>query len=165
MPVPTLLALMLQTTALMPQTTPLPNAAWKERNQPEMPRLPPCALQDASVVMTLTALPEPLAVEIQRFFESIGGMSDAGGPYNSTDVIDGKVPRSRFLRAYRVGNAWIIWFEKGGFVSGPRTLAFRENKQVRAGERAYQAMPGTFFSGELCMATKAILAGVRSLPS
>lgn len=141
------------------QSAPLPPATWKERNQPDMPILPTCDLGSGAVAHTISDLPSPVSNALMRFFGS-EKISDAGGPFNSTDVVDGHVPQRRFLRAYEAENYWIIWFEVGGIVSGPRTLAFYRDSRSSAASPAYHARPGTIFAGNLCAASKAILAGV-----
>jgi hypothetical protein len=144
------------------QTVPLPPAVWKERSRPDMPVLAPCDLGEGSIVTkTLAELPEGVAAEVLRGFGP-AGISDAGGPFNSTDVVNPSVPARRFIRAYLVKGYWIIWYERGGFVSGPRTVALSRVRNGAADASAYRMMPGTVFTGDLCTATKAILAGVRS---
>ncbi|NIJ28843.1 hypothetical protein FHT00_000776 [Sphingomonas insulae] len=140
-----------------------PYAAWKERHQPDMPVFPPCVLQTASTMATSMAQLPPDVVE--EFHRAIGNrkVSDAGGPFNSTDVIDDEdVPQHRFLRAYNIAGYWVIWFELGGRVSGPRTIAFTRERSQRNKERKYVVQHGTRFVGNLCAATNAIADGARS---
>lgn len=146
---------------IVSQGNALPPATWKERNHPDMPALPQCDLDGAQAVNKMAELPEIVSSEIARVFAS-GGISEADGPFNSTDFVDGPVPRRRFLRAYRSGDYWIIWFEVGGNAGGPRTIALRRRIHAPASSPAFQAKPGTIFAGDLCAASKAILAGVAS---
>ncbi|MBB4151028.1 hypothetical protein ACFSUK_19030 [Sphingobium scionense] len=146
---------------IVPQGNALPPATWQERNHPDMPTLPQCDLDGARAVYKMAELPETVSSEIARVFAS-GGISEADGPFNSTDFVDGPVPRRRFLRGYRSGDYWIIWFEVGGNAGGPRTIALRRFIRAPASSPAFQARPGTIFAGDLCAASKAILAGVVS---
>ncbi len=140
-----------------------PYAAWKERHQPDMPVFSPCVLETASPMVTSMAqLPPDVADEFRR---AIGehSISDAGGPFNSTDVIEAdNVPQRRFLRAYSINGYWAIWFELGGRAGGPRTIAMMRERSQRNKKRKYVVQHGTKFVGDLCAATVAIAAGVRS---
>ena len=147
----------------MLQANPLPPETWKERNHPDMPVLPACDLgKKAKIATSIASLPREVSVELARFSRSGGGISEANGPYNSTDVVDGHVPTRRFIREYHVQNHWIVWYEHGGFVTGIVTLGLELDNSTKGGGRAYRAMPGTVLSGDLCAATKALLAGVRT---
>ncbi|WP_380785162.1 hypothetical protein [Sphingomonas sp. R86521] len=147
----------------MLQVNPLPPETWKERNHPDMPILPACDLgNQADIADSIASLPKEVSVELARFSKSGGGISEANGPYNGTDVVDGSVPTRRFIRAYHVQNKWIVWYEHGGLVTGIVTLGLELDNSTKDGRRAYRAMPGTVLSGDLCAATKALLAGVRS---
>jgi hypothetical protein len=150
--VPVLLSALLQSTSL-------PSATWKERNHPDMPVFPACDLGGGPVVTTMADLPQAVSAELTRFVGP-GPISDADGPFNSTDVVDGTVPQRRFLRAYLTEKAWIIWFEVGGSVAGPRTIALYRDPRSPASYPTFEARRGTMFAGDLCAASKAILAGV-----
>jgi hypothetical protein len=143
------------------QASSLPYLTWKERNQPDAPVLPKCELgSDAAHIRSMADLPSAALVEVKRLFKSYG-ISDVGGPFNSTDVIDGVVPQRRFIRAYRVRTELIIWYEKGGFVSGPRTVLMTQTNQNNERTSTFRTVRDTFFTGNLCAATKAILDGVQ----
>lgn len=146
---------------IVSQGNALPPATWKVRNHPDRPALPHSDLGGAQAVNRMTDLPETVSSEIARVFAS-GGISEADGPFNSTDFVDGPVPWRRFLRAYRSADYTIIWFEVGGNAGGPRTIALRRSTRAPASSPAFQARPGTIFVGDLCAASKAILAGVVS---
>ncbi|MFS0774052.1 hypothetical protein [Sphingomonas sp. 1P08PE] len=95
----------------MLQTTYLPPEVWKERNQPETPVFQPCELGDGTTIArSLKQLPSDVTRELAGFFNAAIPMSDAVGPFNSIDVVDGPVPQRRFLRAYQTGRNWIIWY-------------------------------------------------------
>lgn len=141
------------------QATALPPATWKERNRPDMPALPACELGGAPFVTAMADLPPAVSAELRRFVGP-GPISDADGPFNSTDVVGDGVPQRRFLRAYPAGDVWIIWFEVGGNVAGPRTIALDREARSSSSSPAFRARPGTMFAGDLCAASKAILAGV-----
>lgn len=148
----------------MLQASPLAPETWNERNHRDMPFLPACDLgRGAMMSLSIANLPKEAASELSRYFKSGGGIGESNGPYNSTDVIDDKAPSYRFLRAYNVKYYWIIWYERGGFVTGQETIALETDKAAKDGRRAYRAMPGTRFTGNLCEATKALLVGVRSV--
>lgn len=116
---------------------------------------------EAVVVYRFADLPPAVITEARRGF-AVGGIAEAGAPYNATDVIRAGLPQRQFVRGYGVGRYWIIWFEQGGFVSGRRTVALRR-VDTRRGEAArYLMEPGTVFAGDACAASRAILAGVRS---
>jgi hypothetical protein len=136
-----------------------PPAIGKERNRPDMPALPACDLGGGPIVTRMGDLPPPVSAELKRFVGP-GPISDADGPFNSTDVVGDGVPQRRFLRAYPTANIWIIWFEVGGNVAGPRTIALYRDARSPASSPIFQARPGTMFAGDLCAASKAILAGV-----
>ncbi len=125
----------------------------------------PCDLGAGTVTATtLAALPRPLAEAVEQFFAPRRGIADAGGAYNATDVVDSRLPSRRFIRAYRVGPIWVVWYVRGGgIVSSPQTIAFRPDVGPGGVDAGFVAMPGTVFAGEdLCTATKAIVAGVRN---
>ncbi|KAA9011971.1 MULTISPECIES: hypothetical protein [Sphingobium] len=147
----------------MVQTAPVPSRAWKERNQPDMPVLPPCEPGNgATLVHSIKALPDEVSAELARFFHDGYGMADVGEPFNSTDVVEGTVPQRRFIRAYHSGNYWVIWYEQGGIIHALQTIAL--HRERRPGQRpAFQMAPGTSFTGDLCIATKAIISGVRGI--
>ena len=99
----------------MLQVNPLPPETLKERNHPDMPILPACDLgKKAKVATYIASLPKEVSAELARLSRSVGGVSEANCPYNSTDVVDGRVPTRRFIRAYHVQNNWIVWYEHGG---------------------------------------------------
>lgn len=147
----------------MLQASPLPPETWKERNHPDMPVLPACDLgRDAGMSLSIANLPKEAASELYRYFKSGGGIAEADGPYNSTDVVDGKIPTYRFIRAYNVRDYWIIWYERGSIGTSQVTIALEQDKAAKDGRHTYRTMPGTALSGDLCEATKALLVGVRS---
>lgn len=115
----------------------------------------------AVVVYRLADLPPAVASEARRGF-AVGGIAEAGAPYNATDVMREGLPQRQFVRGYGVGRYWILWFEQGGFASGRRTVALRRVDPRKGGAARYQMEPGTVFAGDSCAASKAILAGVRS---
>lgn len=146
----------------MLQSTSLPMPAWKERNNPDRPVLPSCALAGgATIADSIQQLPEGVSRELARFFGDKAAMSDTGEPFNSTDVVDGVVPQRRFVRAYQAGRYWVIWYEHGGIGYAVKTIALRQTEA--SGDRTdFQTLPGTTFTGDLCAATKAMVSGVRS---
>lgn len=126
------------------QSTSLPPATWKERNHPDMPIFPACELGGGPVVTTMADLPHAVSAELKPFVGH-GRISDADGPFNITDVVGYDVPQRRFLRAYPTGNIWIIWFEVGGRVAGPRTIALYLDSRSAASFPIFTVKPGTMF--------------------
>ncbi len=149
------------------QAAPVGSPAWKERNHPDMPVFPNCEIAGgATVARSIRELPADVAAELTRYFNAAIPMSDADGPFNSTDVEEGRpIPHQRFIRAYRNGRLWVIWYELGGRVRGPRTIAVELTPAGRNKAPSFRVDPGTSLTGNLCMATKAILSGVRSASS
>lgn len=148
-------------TGAILQASPLPYATWKERNQPDRPVLPACNLgTDAAHIKTMSDLPPAGLTELKRIFER-DGISDVGGPFNSTDVIDGKTPMRRFIRAYLVKTELVVWYETGRPASGSRTVLLTRTNWNNEKTSNSRTVSNTFFSGNLCAATRAILDGVH----
>lgn len=148
-------------TGAILQASSLPYATWKERNQPDPPVLPACKLgTEAAHIETMRDLPPAGLIELKRVFER-DGISDVGGPFNSTDVIDGKTPMRRFMRAYLVKTELVVWYEKGGLAPGPRTVLLIRKNWNNEKTSNFRMVPNTFFMGNLCAATRAILDGVN----
>lgn len=137
---------------------------WRERRYSEMPKLAPCEFgQPAQQTLLLEALPKEIQSELSRFFGPAGGLVDANGAFNRTDVIDDpKVPQRRFVRAYFVQNTWLIWYEHGGFGYHLHTLALTRWPGGRSDQANYRATPESSFTGDLCVGSKAFLAGARA---
>jgi hypothetical protein len=156
--------MLLALLSAMLQSAPLSPSAWKERNQPDTPNMPACELGEGVLVMeSIKTLPHDGEAAVRRSFGP-HGLSDAGGPFNSSDVISSQsAPQTRrFLRAYQVQAYLVVWYEKGGgMAAGPRTVAFMRRGRSTETASDYEMIPGTIFSGDLCAATKAILVGVR----
>ena len=150
-------------TILSLQAAALPPDTWKERNLPDMPVLPPCDLGPTSPPVTRKdRLPAGVVTELDRYFRAGGGLSEGAGPFNKTDVVSGDVPLRRFTRAYHVSGYWIIWYEWGGLVYRTRTIALALDRTDNDPKISYRVQPGRNFTGNLCAATKAIVAGVES---
>ncbi len=150
-----LAALTLQAAALPPDT-------WKERNHPDMPIVSACKIGHETPVSKFSKLPVAVRVELNRFFGPVGGLSEADGPFNSSDVVNGKVPSRRFIKAYHLGNAWVIWYERGGFFHNLQTIELASQANDRDKGNTLRVQPATTFIGDLCTATKAIVGGVRT---
>ena len=159
------MTLMLIVTSLLQAAMP-DSAAWKERHFPDLPIVPACTFaRPAKEVRSPHDLPEQVRMEVVRFFESGGGLADADGMFNSTDVIDAEnVPHRRFLRAYLIDNVWLIWWEMGGHAHGVNTLALIRRHQAGGGPPLYSAVPGSIFTGNVCAGSEAFLAGARAAP-
>ncbi|MBO9621762.1 MAG: hypothetical protein J7500_03525 [Sphingomonas sp.] len=130
---------------------------------PPMPNLSPCAFErPARLVERKDALPAEAIQELDRLFRSNKGIAEAGAYFEASDSIQiPDAPRSRFLRAYLVGDTWFIWFETGGIGLSRQVVALQPRRRDDGVVQLY-AVPGSLFSGDLCAAGKAFLAGVRS---
>jgi len=127
-----------------------------------MPAIPACKLDRQISADKIAKLPKDVSYELKRFFGPDGGLSEANGPFNSTDVYDGRVPSRRFLRAYHIGKIWVVWYEKGGFFHNLQTIALAPQLGSNSKSEILRVQPGTAFFGNLCAATTAIVAGVRT---
>ncbi|WP_294239103.1 hypothetical protein [uncultured Sphingomonas sp.] len=133
-----------------------------ERHVPETPKIAECRFTQATTRFdSLKALPEPIRAEIARFFKNGGGLAEAGGEFNSTDVIDAHIPGARFIRAYHTQDTWFIWWERGGFVHSLLTLALTRTQEATSGP-VFRVTPGSIFTGDLCAGSNAFLLGVRA---
>lgn len=148
--------MMIATLLMLAQVTPLPPETWKERNHPDMPSLPACDLgAGMPVIERMADLPLIVTAELTRFFAP-DVISEADGPFNSTEVIGGNVPTRRFVRAYHIGSDWIVWYELGGRVARPRTIALHD----RNAQKTMTVTPGKTFAGDLRAASKAIVSAI-----
>jgi hypothetical protein len=137
----------------------------KERHFPDALPLPRCRFeQPARLATSMARLPEQVRAEIERFFAAGGGIADVDGEYNSTDYVDdSRVPRRRFIRAYFVQNVWLVWWEAGGFVRRAGTLALTARPGSHDRPVTFAASPGSMFTGDLCIGSKAFLMGARAM--
>lgn len=128
---------------------------------PPRPDLPPCSFAGpAQQVDTLAALPAQVRAELLRALAAGGGLAEAGEAFTRTDVVhDRSLPRRRFARAYLTGDTWFVWFEQGGFAYNLTMVALVRPRGAASG---YRAVPGSRFTGNLCAASRAFLAGARS---
>jgi hypothetical protein len=126
-----------------------------------MPLLAPCRLnQPAEMIASRRELPAALNAGLSRLFARDGGLSDAGEPFNPSDVItDTTPPQRRFLRAYHAGHHWIIWYEHGGLGYHLHAIGFRQSGDI------FQAVPRERFVDDPCKASNVILSGSFSLPA
>ncbi|AQR74484.1 hypothetical protein [Sphingomonas sp. LM7] len=130
---------------------------------PAMPAFPACSFdQTAKLVERKTDLPATAAAELERFFQGTQGIAEAGDYFESTDNIRfSDAPRARFVRAYGVGKFWFVWFERGGIGLSRQVVALGPWRGDD-GKIGLYTLPGSHFSGDLCAASKAYLAGVRN---
>lgn len=121
-----------------------------------MPDLPRCVVPGAGpVVGRMVDLPPGVRAALMG---SVGQpMAEAGGPFNPSDIVRDGTPRSRFLRAYRVRDHWIVWIEQGGIGHGFRMLAFRDGAHGTSLGLPVSHRPGQ----SLCAASRAIVADRR----
>ncbi|TGX54718.1 hypothetical protein E5A73_04465 [Sphingomonas gei] len=66
------------------------------------------------------------------------------------------------MRAYRVGAIWFVWYEVGGIALQRNVVALMPQRGDD-GRTALRLAAGSHFSGDLCAASRAFLAGVRSV--
>jgi hypothetical protein len=144
--VPTPLSLLLQATPI-----------------PAMPEFPACSFdRPAKLAERKTDLPAAVIAELERLFRSAHGIAETGDYFEATDNIRfSDAPRARFIRAYGVGAYWFVWFERGGIGLSQHVVALGPWRGDD-GKIGLYALPGSFFSGDLCAASKAYLGGVRS---
>ena len=128
--------------------------------------LPPCTFdQPATLVERMADLPPGVISAFDAGFDGrFGGnrgTAEVGADFESTDDIGTWAPRRRFIRAYRIGEVWIIWYEQGGVERTRRMVALAA---VRGGDGdgALRALSDSHFGGDLCLASKAYLAGAWS---
>lgn len=90
------------------------------------PDLPKCRIAGAGpVIGRMAGLPETVR---HALVAAVGGaVAEAGAPFHASDVVrPNSPPRTRFLRAYRVRDRWLVWIEQGGIAQRFRVLAFRD---------------------------------------
>ncbi len=106
-------------------------------------------------------LPDAVAAELRRLFNSQSGLADAGEPFNATDVVFWPLPHLRFLRAIRRGDRWAVWYEHGGLGYHGHVQGVRVAADGRARVDPFGRFSGQ--SGEqLCRASQAYFDGVAS---
>lgn len=120
----------------------------------------PCNVgQDATVVARLHDLPPVIRTDIET---RVGTMAEPGEPFEATDVY-GTVhrPTRQFLRGLHIGRYWIVWYQHGGRGLHTHVLAYQIGV---AGDRAHQRPAPLLMAnlyGDPCLATNAILNGIR----
>ena len=123
---------------------------------------PPCTFdQPATLVERMADLPPGVMAAFDAMFGDDRGTAEAGAYFESTDYVQTPAPRRRFIRAYRIGEVWIIWYERGGIVLSEGMVALGP-RYGDNGVVALQGVPGSNFGGDLCASSKAFLAGARS---
>jgi hypothetical protein len=74
-------------------------------------------------VLSLAELPAELRVQVLA--SSSGEMSDRGGPFNPTCIVQAGVPNARFVSAVLRGDQAVVNVEQGGIAHYVKTLEFR----------------------------------------
>ena len=129
---------------------------------PEMPSVAPCVFDEPDLrVERKSGLPSEVLAGVAKAFAPTG-IADAGEYFESTDVISGKYPRARFLRAYFVRDTWFLWYERGGIALSRFSIAFIQMRDARTRAMVWAPAPGSMFVDNLCAGTKAYLSGARS---
>ncbi len=80
---------------------------------------PRCGTPDAApdaVVGTMRTLPAAVRLALSHYLAP-GGIADAGQRHDAIDVRHPGVPRHRFVRAERRGDAWVVRYESGGIAA------------------------------------------------
>jgi hypothetical protein len=138
-------------------------AALGDRRASSSHNLPPCAFDGGAVLVERKGdLPTEASLEIERLFAPIGGIAEAGTFFESSDAATTDAPSARFIRAYHIGDVWIIWFERGGVGLSAHTVALEPETDESTGKQVLRAAPGSSFQGDLCAGSKAFVAGARS---
>ncbi|MFZ5747052.1 MAG: hypothetical protein ACOY45_05265 [Pseudomonadota bacterium] len=129
---------------------------------PPMPDLPACS-RGASwqMVARKADLPPDVLAVLDTSFAQTHGIAEAGSDFEAGDSIVTDFPQARFLRAYRIGNQWFIWFERGG-AGLSRYLLGIGDVPAGSGRHETGVLPGSHFTGDLCAGMRACLAGARS---
>jgi hypothetical protein len=82
-----------------------------------------CKFRHAVIeVDALGKMPKPIADFV---LSKTGEMAPRGGFFNDTDSIVGIAPGRRFIRAGHSGDAWFLWYERGGIAYGKQIAVFR----------------------------------------
>jgi hypothetical protein len=131
---------------------------------PNKPEVAPCRFATpARLVSRKAELPGAARAALDGLFQPVNGIAEADAFFESSDAISARHgPRARFLRAYYVQGTWLIWFERGGIALMRNVVALIERKDSATGQSDFQMEAGSVLTGDLCAASKAFLAGVRS---
>lgn len=104
-----------------------------------------------------------MAPEVRKL---VAPMADPGSPFQSTDVIEGRLPTRRLIRAGHRGNDWFVWYEQGGVAYSWQAIVVRiapggggATKLVHALVPVAWRDSGWTPSIDLCAFTDAALAG------
>jgi hypothetical protein len=127
-----------------------------------MPRLAPCRLSASTMVTHLRELPDEVRLTLQTFLQE-GGIAEADGPFNATDTWLGHPPYPwrRFLRAYRHGIRWVIWYEVGGRGYHLNAIGVIQRKWQTRPEIDEYARYSGFNGQQLCAASRAYFDGAQ----
>ncbi|WP_425229716.1 hypothetical protein [Sphingomonas sp.] len=115
-----------------------------------------CVIAGATPVGRLDAIPTGI-----RQAADLPTMAEADEPFNGRDMVDWR-PSARFLRAYRHGDQWAIWFETGGW--HPRRHAVGVRPGLVHGDMK-PLLSAYFLAGNdevLCLASRAFFAGAST---
>ena len=136
-----------------------------ERSIFRMPRLGQCRLSGSTMVTASGDLPDEVRLTLQTFFH--GDIAEAGGPFNATDTWIGNppYPTRRFIRAYRHGSRWIVWYEAGGRGHSLHAVGvIQRSWQARPEVDTYARYVG-FEGRQLCAASRAYFEGAMTSQS
>lgn len=129
---------------------------------PEMPNIAPCLFDEPDLrVERKSGLPPEVLAGVVRAFAPTR-IADAGEYFESTDVVSGKYPQARFLRAYFVRDTWFLWYERGGIALSRFSIAFIQMRDAETRTMVWAPAPGSLFVNNLCAGAKAYLLGARS---
>jgi hypothetical protein len=75
-------------------------------------------------VRSLADLPAFIRSALGVGLSGLDGVADRGQPFNTTDVVDDRLPMRRFLAAGRDGDTWLVALEKGGYAASVEVTLF-----------------------------------------
>jgi hypothetical protein len=133
-----------------------------QQNFGDSPKLAACEVADAQVVNSFLGMPADVRIGLRRAFK--GQFAEENGPFNASDFIDphNPVPQRRFLRAYKRGNVWLVWYEHGGIGYHLHASGLTKRHDPSSVEMDSDARFIGSTAKDLCAATKAFFEGVRT---
>lgn len=120
-----------------------------------------CAFSEPANIVNAMRDAPAIADEFRRQRIAI---ADRGEPYRAFDVVDrhnAHLPDRQFVRAYRFGHRWVIWYVRGGFGTAWHVREMEEYRETPDGPVQLR-MTFRTLGGEPCRATQALLDGVVS---
>ena len=116
--------------------------------------------QPARIATSLRDLPA-VAAEFRRLKLEVADVGENFIPFDVEDERSKGLPHRQFVRAYVFKDRTIVWYFRGGFVTGFHVVELTMQHANRAGAPSLLRLTGRTLSGPPCAATEAILAGVN----